>query len=89
MALKKSINFKGIEIKDAYIRISRFDGDKNTLSFGVSFHSDPNAQAFDNKTYLLNDAEAGVVYVLDGDNPIKQAYQFLKTLPEFAGAVDC
>lgn len=89
MAINKSINFKGIEIKDAYIRISRFEGDKNKLSFGVSFHSDANAQAFDNKTYLLNDDEAGVVFVLDGDNPIKQAYQFLKTLPEFAGAVDC
>jgi hypothetical protein len=26
---------------------------------------------------------------LDGPNPIKQAYQFLKTLPEFSDAVDC
>lgn len=26
---------------------------------------------------------------LDGTNPIKQAYLYLKTLPEFADAVDC
>jgi hypothetical protein len=26
---------------------------------------------------------------LDGPNPIKQAYQFLKTLPEFFDATDC
>lgn len=26
---------------------------------------------------------------LDGPNPIKQAYEHLKTLPEFADAVDC
>lgn len=26
---------------------------------------------------------------LEGPNPIKQAYQFLKTLPEFSDAVDC
>ena len=29
------------------------------------------------------------VYVLDGPNPIKQAYLHLKTLPEFADAIDC
>jgi len=28
-------------------------------------------------------------YDLDGENPIKQAYIHLKTLPEFADAVDC
>jgi hypothetical protein len=26
---------------------------------------------------------------IDGDNPIRQAYLHLKTLPEFANAVDC
>jgi hypothetical protein len=26
---------------------------------------------------------------LDGDNSIRQAYLHLKTLPEFANAVDC
>ena len=26
---------------------------------------------------------------LTGDNAIKQAYMYLKTLPEFAGATDC
>jgi hypothetical protein len=26
---------------------------------------------------------------LEGANPIKQAYLYLKTLPEFADAVDC
>ena len=28
-------------------------------------------------------------YDLNGDNPIKQAYEYLKTLPEFTGATDC
>ncbi|QTD91751.1 hypothetical protein [Burkholderia anthina] len=27
-------------------------------------------------------------YDMDGDNPIKQAYEYLKTLPEFQGAID-
>lgn len=29
------------------------------------------------------------VPVLDGDNFFRQAYLYLKTLPEFAGATDC
>jgi len=28
-------------------------------------------------------------YNLEGPNPIKQAYLFLKTLPEFSDATDC
>jgi hypothetical protein len=28
-------------------------------------------------------------YELNAENPIKQAYNHLKTLPEFDGAVDC
>jgi hypothetical protein len=28
-------------------------------------------------------------YQINGTNPIAQAYGHLKTLPEFAGAVDC
>jgi hypothetical protein len=28
-------------------------------------------------------------YDINGDNPIKQAYQHLKTLPEFSDATDC
>ena len=28
-------------------------------------------------------------YDLEGPNPIKQAYLYLKSLPEFADAVDC
>jgi hypothetical protein len=28
-------------------------------------------------------------YDINGENPIKQVYIYLKSLPEFAGAVDC
>jgi hypothetical protein len=31
----------------------------------------------------------GCPYDIEGDNPIKQAYEHLKTLPEFEGAIDC
>lgn len=38
---------------------------------------------------LLDTISRGFPLDLDGPNPIKQAYQFLKTLPEFSDAVDC
>jgi hypothetical protein len=30
-----------------------------------------------------------MAYDIDGENPVRQAYLHLKTLPEFAGATDC
>lgn len=45
----------------------------------------------------LNSSKASAVeakfvefsYDISGENPIKQAYLYLKTLPEFADAIDC
>jgi hypothetical protein len=37
----------------------------------------------------FSDLPVVCAYSLDGANPIAQAYAHLKTLPEFAGAVDC
>ena len=37
---------------------------------------------FNTKTYSC-------AYDINGENPIKQAYLYLKTLPEFASATDC
>jgi hypothetical protein len=89
MALKKTVVFKGIEIKDAYIKVSRFEGDKSDLSFGVSYHASANDPSFNTKTFRLKDEEQNVQFVLEGDNPVKQAYEYLKTLTEFNDAVDC
>ena len=39
-------------------------------------------ESFDEKTFYCE-------YGINGENPIKQAYLHLKTLPEFADTVDC
>lgn len=96
MALQKIINISGnasfrndgfnienIEIKkqiNSYIKVFNVNGNKNNIEFIIS--------------YLNDDTEIGTkkfnfIPTLDGDNFIKQAYLYLKTLPEFADAVDC
>ncbi len=38
--------------------------------------------AFDKIVYVTS-------YNIDGENPFKQAYEYIKTLPEYADAIDC
>lgn len=86
MALKKDLvitqaGFNGsLVAKDAYWKISRISGGKEGIHITVQC--------------LVNDKvekEVGEHFVpaLEGNNFIQQAYAYLKTLPEFAGAVDC
>ena len=82
MALQKTVVFKGITVGGAYIKIQSFSGSKDLLKFEVATHSRAGEQA-------LTVASFEVPYSIDGANPIKHAYEHLKTLPEFAGAVDC
>ena len=66
---------------DVYIKVESVSASKNKGAAIVSFTSDANK--FD-KSYEIN------VSVQDGaENFIKQAYNYLKTLPEFSSAVDC
>lgn len=83
MALSKTIEYKGVLVQNAYIKVARFSGNKSVLNFAVSVYARKDADDFV--------AESGYScdYSLDGDNAIKQAYDYLKTLPEFADAVDC
>lgn len=81
MALQKSINYKGITVNDCYIRVTRIDGNKTEVSFGLAYSANANAEAFNNETHACS-------YDVNGENPIKQAYEYLKTLPEFADATD-
>lgn len=83
MALMKTVDFKGVQIKDAYIKVRNYFGDKTTLSFEVVTQANAESQEYvDSKGYSCE-------YDLTGDNALKQAYKHLKTLPEFEGAKDC
>ena len=65
----------------AYIKVDRVSGNKNQINAIVNFKSD--SQQF-NREYQLP-----VSVETNSANFIAQAYAYLKTLPEFAGAEDC
>lgn len=64
---------------NAYIKVECVTATKNNINAVVSF---TNGDRRYERVYTFN-------AVLDGDNFIKQAYLYLKTLPEFADATDC
>lgn len=84
MALKKSVTtVHGLDVVDAYHRVE-----------GLSFESKAKIKfqvraSVDGVKPHFADANYSCAYDLNGENPIKQAYDHLKTLPEFSGAVDC
>jgi hypothetical protein len=96
MALQKNIKITGkallqsdgfliqnIEVEkqiDSYIKVSNVNGNKDNIEFFVLYLNDGIQIGI--KTFNFKPT-------LDGDNFIKQAYLHLKTLPEFADAVDC
>lgn len=82
MAISKTVNFKGIAVPNAYIRVWRVECEKSSMTFGVGFHAEKDAEMFDSAT-------VPAPYDISGPNPISQAYAHLKTLPEFEGSVDC
>jgi len=87
MALQKNIKLTDnfgieVEIPNAYIKVEICELSKNKMTIRklVKKSKDENIISINNIT---------TNYDLDGENPIKQAYIHLKTLPEFADAVDC
>lgn len=85
MALCKDIQYKGFEAKGAYFKITRVDGSKESLQLQVRCYREKESEfVLGEKYYAL------IPTVADGSpNFIAQGYQYLKTLPEFADAVDC
>ena len=84
MALKITVTTPhGIIVKDAYHRVESVQiVGKTAIKFQVRSYTSPGFPHF-------ADVEYSSAYSIDGENPISQAYAHLKTLPEFAGAVDC
>jgi hypothetical protein len=85
MALKKTvITIYGFVASDAYHRIEniKFQG-KDVINFSVKSYKDNLA----NVPFTV--VELGCAYELSGNNPFVQAYNYLKTTSEFAGATDC
>ena len=83
MAIKKTVQTKfGFSIPNSYIRVESIRLTKNEIKFQVRFYTTVEKPHFDDLEYDCD-------YDIDGVNPIKQAYKYLKTLPEFEDAEDC
>jgi hypothetical protein len=87
MALEKTVtlidNFKeAVVFRNAYIRVESISGSKNKLDVTVSTYKKANELKLATEYFSF-------APVLDQSNFIAQAYEHLKSLPEFADAVDC
>ena len=76
---------KQVEYPTCYAVIKSVSGNKNKISLQVVFYADNSKeQAIEYKQYTFTPS------VADGSaNFIKQGYEYLKILPEFADAIDC
>ena len=76
-------HFSGqLSIDKAYWKINLISGNKDGIMIFIEAYDSKGGQTLLSKQYPFTPS-------LEGDNFIKQAYQFLKTLPEFSDAVDC
>jgi hypothetical protein len=87
MAIKKDMtltdNFGiNVVIKDAYTRIATIEGSKSAM---VAIVETWNADM----SHGIMVERIAFEPLLEGRNFISQAYDHLKTLPVYAGAVDC
>jgi hypothetical protein len=79
--IKLELGFSGsLSANDVHVQVISVAGGKNMLNAVVAGTKDG--------INVLNKSYAFVPN-LDGRNFIAQAYEHLKTLPEFAGATDC
>ena len=87
MALEKNIKVKignnDIILNDCYIKITSFNGNKDMVIYTVDIFLKKDGERIRNFSnhYTPN--------LENNENFIKQAYLHLKTLPEFADAIDC
>lgn len=87
MALQKTltVEFDGGAtsiIEDSYIKIITFSGNKERLNVMVGIFKDASSKnPVKTENYHLD-------YIIEGANPLAQAYTTLKELPEFAGSMD-
>lgn len=81
MALSKDIEFNGIQVENAYIKVENVTVEKDSMTAMVTWRAKANSAPLQNKTY-------GLEYDINGKNPLSQAYEKLKALPEFDAATN-
>jgi hypothetical protein len=84
LSINKQIEAYGrnLTFANTYVKVEDLNGNKNYLQFVFIIRDAKDG-------VLLSTGGANFVPSMDGGNFIKQAYEHLKTLPEFSGATDC
>lgn len=83
MAISKNIELdNGINVDGAYIRVEYLSVTKDSMNFYIRKYVTSDKPSF-SEDFIQ------APYTLDGANPFKQAYLYLKALPEYADAIDC
>jgi hypothetical protein len=82
MALLQNKTISGVAINGCYIKVRTVSGDKNNVSATLSFAANQSAEP-------IAMSDVNFTPLMDGGNFIAQAYEHIKTLPEYAGAIDC
>jgi hypothetical protein len=88
MSILKTMQFSNSideiqNLENAYIRVDSLNGGKTYLGAVVGIYKSPESKSPVKIVGYWFEPK------LDGKNFIAQAYDHLKTLPEFAGATDC
>ena len=73
---------QGITIDGAYCRVESMTVTKDSITFPLRRYKDSVGFPFFEERYYT------APYVITSVNPLQQAYDYLKTLPEFSNAVD-
>jgi hypothetical protein len=71
-----------IILKDSYVRVNSVYWDKHQTTGNVDVCDSITKATLKTVAYSF-------ASTMDGGNFVKQTYEFLKTLPEFADAIDC
>ena len=84
MAFAKTVlTAHGFQAVNAYHRVEVVKLESKTaMSFHIRSYTATDKPFFE-------ESVLSCAYEIDGANPIAQAYLFVKTMPEFAGATDC
>jgi hypothetical protein len=84
MALKKTVvTPQGFEAIDAYIVCESLRVvSKKELDLQLNYYKEKGLLSFYSVYHVAP-------YNIDGPNPFQQAYEYLKTLPEFLDSADC
>lgn len=86
MALQQQITFKtqygDIVVNDVYIKVMDITASKDNGAANLRYLNGKDGN-------FLKQSSVDFPIELDGKNFIAQAYDHLKTLPEFSGAINC